>query len=146
MGCPGNSHRPQLAVFGRELHLVGWDNRDGNDEIYYKHSADGGRTWGDDVRITNIAVASQLPMIAATQSGPHVIWTEQADFRSSVMANPICRGQIYYLQWRVGGKIKRRSLQTTSKQIAREKLRQFESASSRATIPRGRPRPSSGTS
>jgi hypothetical protein len=44
------------------------------------------------------------------------------------MANLIRRGKTYYLQWRLGGKIKRRSLQTTSKQIAREKLRQFESA------------------
>jgi len=84
VGVPGNSHRPQLAVLGRELHLVWWDNRDGNDEIYYKHSANGGRTWGDDVRLTNTAGASQFPMIATTKSGPHVIWTEQADGNSQV--------------------------------------------------------------
>jgi integrase len=44
------------------------------------------------------------------------------------MASLVCRCKTYYVQWRVGGKIKRRSLETTSKQIAREKLRQFESA------------------
>ncbi|MHC4641014.1 MAG: hypothetical protein ACYS32_05165 [Planctomycetota bacterium] len=34
----------------------------------------------------------------------------------------------YYFQWRVGKKIKRRSMRTDSLQIAKEKLRQFESA------------------
>ncbi len=44
------------------------------------------------------------------------------------MASLIKRKKIYYLQWRVGKKIKRRGLETTSLQIAKEKLRQFESA------------------
>jgi integrase len=34
----------------------------------------------------------------------------------------------YFVQWRVGGKLKRRSLRTDNLQIAKEKLRQFESA------------------
>ena len=38
------------------------------------------------------------------------------------------RGKTYYVQYYVGGKAKRRSLDTTSLQIAKEKLRQFESA------------------
>ncbi len=44
------------------------------------------------------------------------------------MASLVRRGKTYYLQWRIGSRIKRRSLRTTSTQIAREKLRQFESA------------------
>lgn len=44
------------------------------------------------------------------------------------MANLVKRNKIYYLQWRVGGKARRRSLGTSSRQIAKEKLRQFESA------------------
>jgi len=44
------------------------------------------------------------------------------------MASLVRRGKTYYLQWRIGRRLKRRSLQTTSTQIAREKLRQFESA------------------
>lgn len=44
------------------------------------------------------------------------------------MASLITRGKTYYIQWRVGKKLKRKSLQTTSYQIAREKLLQFESA------------------
>jgi hypothetical protein len=44
------------------------------------------------------------------------------------MASLVKRGESYYVQWRVGKKIKRRSLRTDSLQIAKEKLRQFESA------------------
>ena len=44
------------------------------------------------------------------------------------MASLITRGKIYYIQWRVGKKIKRTSLKTTSYQVAKEKLLQFELA------------------
>ena len=44
------------------------------------------------------------------------------------MASLVKRGNNHYFQWRVGKKIKRRSLRTDSLQIAEEKLRQFESA------------------
>jgi integrase len=44
------------------------------------------------------------------------------------MASLIKRGNFFHLQYYVGGKIKRRSLRTNNLQIAKEKLRQFESA------------------
>jgi hypothetical protein len=44
------------------------------------------------------------------------------------MASLIKRHHSYYLQWRIGKKIKRKSLDTESYQIAKEKLRQFESS------------------
>ncbi len=45
------------------------------------------------------------------------------------MASLVKRNKVYYLQWyTVGKKLNRRSLNTTSYQIAKEKLRQFESA------------------
>ena len=47
------------------------------------------------------------------------------------MASLVTRGAVYYLQYYVGRKIKRRSLHTEVLQIAKEKLRQFESAQMR---------------
>ena len=44
------------------------------------------------------------------------------------MASLVKRNKVYYLQWRVGRKLKRRSLATGVYQIAKEKLRQFESS------------------
>lgn len=43
------------------------------------------------------------------------------------MASLVKRNKKFYVQWRVGKKLKRRCLDTTSLQIAKEKLRQFES-------------------
>jgi len=44
------------------------------------------------------------------------------------MASLIQRGEIWYIQYCVSGKARRVSTGTDSEQIAREKLRQFESA------------------
>jgi hypothetical protein len=44
------------------------------------------------------------------------------------MAGLIKRGNIFYIQWYVGKKEKRRSLRTSNLQIAKERKRQFESA------------------
>ena len=44
------------------------------------------------------------------------------------MASLIRRSEVFYLQWSMGGKIKRRSLRTDSLQIAKEQLRKFESS------------------
>ena len=44
------------------------------------------------------------------------------------MASLIKRGKFFHLQYYAGTKLRRHSLRTTSPQIAKEKLRQFESA------------------
>ena len=43
------------------------------------------------------------------------------------MASLVKRNKLFYVQWRVGKKLKRKSLETSSLQIAKDKLRQFES-------------------
>ena len=43
------------------------------------------------------------------------------------MASLIQRGDVYYIQWRTSGKIRRITTGTDSLQLAKEKLRQFES-------------------
>jgi hypothetical protein len=85
---PGVSHRPSVAVAGNGVHVVWWDDRDGNSEVYYKHSADGGVKWGEDVRLTNAPGASQFPSIAVSHNFIHVVWLESRD------GSP----QIYYLR------------------------------------------------
>ncbi len=86
--APGVSHRPSVAVAGNDVHVVWWDDRDGNSEVYYKHSADGGLKWGEDVRLTNAPGASQFPSVAVSRNFVHVVWLESRD------GSP----QIYYLR------------------------------------------------
>jgi hypothetical protein len=47
------------------------------------------------------------------------------------MASLVKRNETYYIQWRVGKKLKRKSLCSSAIQIAKEKLRQFESVQCR---------------
>jgi hypothetical protein len=53
-----SSREPSLSVAGAAVHLVWWDHRDGNYEVYYKRSTDGGVTWGADTRLTYDTAAS----------------------------------------------------------------------------------------
>lgn len=70
------SESPSVAVSATNVHVVWWDNRDGNYEIYYKTSTDLGTTWPADVRLTNDSSWSQDPHIAAADSMLHVIWKD----------------------------------------------------------------------
>ncbi|MBI3928735.1 MAG: exo-alpha-sialidase [Armatimonadetes bacterium] len=71
---PGVSHRPSVCVDGNDVHIVWWDARDGNDEVYYKRSTDGGNTWGPDLRLTRAAGDSQHPTVAVSGGAVHVLW------------------------------------------------------------------------
>lgn len=84
--APDASMRPSVAVDGEELHLVWFDRRDGNFEVYYKHSADGGATWSADTRLTRAPGDSLHPSLALSEGAVHVLWFDERD------GNP----EIYY--------------------------------------------------
>jgi hypothetical protein len=73
------SRYPYIAVSGSIVHTVWYDNRDGNDEIYYKRSTDGGVTWGADTRLTNNTAYSNVPSIAVSGSIVHTVWQDNRD-------------------------------------------------------------------
>jgi hypothetical protein len=75
----GTSENPSLSVSGLFVHIVWEDNRDGNYEIYYKRSADGGVNWSSDMRLTNNPSYSSPPSIAASDSTLHVVWADNRD-------------------------------------------------------------------
>ena len=91
---------PTLAVSGSNVHLVWYDSRDGNTEIYYKFSSNSGVSWGTDTRLTNDAGTSLYPFIAITNTTLHVIWTENRDgnpeiyYKRNPTGNPIGITQI----------------------------------------------------
>jgi len=69
-----SSQNPSIAVSGSNVHLVWQDRRDGNWEIYYKRSPDGGSTWNADIRLTADTMASCTPSISVLDSMVHVVW------------------------------------------------------------------------
>ncbi len=72
----GDSRFPSVSVSGSVVHVVWFDIRDGNPEIYYKRSADGGGSWGTDTRLTNNAAVSQFPSVSVSGQVVHVVWSD----------------------------------------------------------------------
>jgi len=70
---------PSVTVSGLVVNVVWEDNRDGNDEIYYKRSTDGGTSWGADTRLTNNSAASERPSVTVSGSVVHVVWDDGRD-------------------------------------------------------------------
>ncbi len=75
--APEESQFPCVAVAGAVVHVVWSELRDGNPEIYYKRSLDGGTSWGADVRLTSDGANSFAPSLVASGSIVHVVWYDQ---------------------------------------------------------------------
>jgi len=73
-----------IAACDDNVHVVWYDNRDGNWEIYYKHSVDGGTMWSADMRLTNDPAGSHWPAIAVNDSNVHVVWEDERDIDLNV--------------------------------------------------------------
>ena len=78
-----NNNAWGVAANGNTVHVVWYDNRDGNYEIYYKRSTDAGATWGSDTRLTNNTGISYYPAVAVRGDTVHVVW--QDTFLSEVV-------------------------------------------------------------
>ncbi|NOU45762.1 MAG: T9SS type A sorting domain-containing protein [Bacteroidales bacterium] len=88
-----DSWNPSVSVIGSVVHVVWEDERQGNSEIYYKSSTDGGVSWGTDTRLTNNAADSWNPTVSVSGSAVHVAWY---DFRDG-------NWEIYYKRSANGG-------------------------------------------
>jgi hypothetical protein len=82
---------PCLCSSGQYLHAVWLDNRQGNNEIYYKRSTNEGVNWGPDTRLTSTTTASWEPSVTASDSIVHVAWREQINV-------PMSNSDIYYIR------------------------------------------------
>jgi len=80
------SDNPSVSASGQAVHIVWWDARDGNTEIYYKRSTNGGASWSADMRLTNNLDGSGRPTVSVSGSKVHIVWYDLRD------GNP----EIYY--------------------------------------------------
>ena len=65
-----------LAASGDTIHIVWWDCKSGSSTVYYKHSFDGGITWGADTPLTNPTNPSDFPSIAISGATVHVAFRD----------------------------------------------------------------------
>jgi hypothetical protein len=90
---PSSATIPSVYVSGQNIYVTWHDNRDGNDEIYFKKSTDGALTWSNDTRLTNALMSSQQSSITGHNNFLHVTWLDSRD------GNP----EIYYKRSIDGG-------------------------------------------
>lgn len=72
----GNSINASVSTVANDVHVVWQDNRNGNEEIYYKRSTDGGLTWGADRRLTQNQFESNFPSAVAVGKTIIVVWSD----------------------------------------------------------------------
>lgn len=90
---PSTSANASVAVSQLLVSVVWEDSRQGNTEIYYKHSIDGGSNWSSDTRLTSTSANSNNPSVAIAGSVVHVIWEDR----------PEVQPEIYYQRSTDGG-------------------------------------------
>jgi Neuraminidase (sialidase) len=83
-----------IPVNGHIVHIVWFDKRDANYELYYKRSDDAGTTWGPDLRLTDAPGGSVYPAITVEGQAVHVAWQDERDGND---------GEIYYKHSQDGG-------------------------------------------
>lgn len=66
-----------IAASGDSVHIVWYDSRNGNYEIYYKRSTNGGINWGADIRLTLDTAVSQNPSVSVSGQFIHVVWEDR---------------------------------------------------------------------
>jgi len=89
------SHGPAVTAWGANVHLVWFDSRDSNWEVYYKRSTDRGRSWEPDARLSCHPDTSVFATIAVSDSNIHVVWRDHRDGNN----------EIYYTRSTNGGSI-----------------------------------------
>jgi hypothetical protein len=91
--CTGYNNAWSIAASGDSVHVVWFDKRDGDGEIYYKASTDRGTTWTADTRLTNDMAFSGWPAIHLSGLQINVAWEDQREL------NP----EIFYMRSTNGG-------------------------------------------
>jgi len=74
----GDSYASSIAIDSHNgIHVVWYDDTTGNNEIYYKTSADGGTTWSATKRITWTSGWSEGPAMAIDSDNTiHIVWDD----------------------------------------------------------------------
>jgi hypothetical protein len=76
-----------IATSGDNLCIVCWFNKTGNNEVMFKASADGGKTFGDKINLSNASDTESVNAeIAASGSNVYVSWWE----RNTTSNEPSC--------------------------------------------------------
>jgi hypothetical protein len=85
----GERSRAPMATSGdNNVYIVWWSNKTGNDEVMFKASTDGGKTFGSKMNLSNTPKSnSQDAEIAASGNNVYITWWE----RNATSNEPVLR-------------------------------------------------------
>ncbi|HJT47897.1 MAG TPA: hypothetical protein VJ729_06905 [Nitrososphaeraceae archaeon] len=88
-GAPDFTSKAPVATSGdSNVYITWWSNKTGNDEVMFKASTDGGKTFGSKINLSNTPNSeSQDAEIAAAGNNVYVTWWE----RNQTMNEPVMR-------------------------------------------------------
>jgi hypothetical protein len=74
INTPYESIKPSIAINQNTIHMVWWDNRLGDNAIFYTRSEDNGTTWIHEINISTPNGGTRSPDIAITGNNVHVVY------------------------------------------------------------------------
>jgi hypothetical protein len=88
-GVIAGLRKAPIATSGdNNVYIAWWSNKTGDDEVMFKASADGGKTFGDKMNLSNSTNSeSQDAQIAASDNNVYVTWWE----RNATSNEPVLR-------------------------------------------------------
>ena len=84
----GRAQAPMATSGDNNVYVTWWSNKTGNDEVMFKASTDGGKTFSNKMNLSNSPKSdSQDVQIAAAGNNVYVTWWE----RNQTMNEPVMR-------------------------------------------------------
>jgi hypothetical protein len=74
------SEKAPVATFENDIYVAWWTNETGNDEVMYRVSSDGGKTFTDKINLSNTPGADSVDVeIAADEGKVAITWWERGE-------------------------------------------------------------------
>lgn len=88
MNLAARSEKAPVATFENDIYVAWWTNETGNDEVMYRVSGDGGKTFTDKINLSNSPGTDSANVeIAADEGKVAITWWE----RSETVNEPVIR-------------------------------------------------------
>jgi hypothetical protein len=72
----GGTKKAPIATSGDNIYIAWWTNKTGNNEVKFRASTDGGKTFGDKINLSNSTVNSERAEIGTSGKNVFVTWWE----------------------------------------------------------------------
>ena len=78
-----------MATSGDNVYVAWWSNKTGNNEILFRASTDGGKTFSDKIKLSNSSQESVSAEIAASGHNVYVSWWEEVRNATKEIREPV---------------------------------------------------------